>query len=42
MQDDKSIVYREWAPNAVHAALIGDFSTCGRENSTWFLNVTDI
>lgn len=30
MQDDKSIVYREWAPNAVHAALIGDFNNWDR------------
>lgn len=28
-RDDNSIIYREWAPNAVHAALIGDFSTYG-------------
>jgi len=27
VQPDNSIVYREWAPNAVQAALIGDFST---------------
>lgn len=25
---DNSITYREWAPNAVEASLIGDFSTC--------------
>ncbi len=31
MRDDKSIVYREWAPNAVKAALIGEFSMC------WYL-----
>jgi 1,4-alpha-glucan branching enzyme len=26
MKDDESIVYREWAPNAVQASLIGEFS----------------
>ena len=25
--NDNSVVYREWAPNAVKASLIGDFST---------------
>jgi len=27
MKQDKSIVYREWAPNAVKASLMGEFST---------------
>lgn len=26
MNKDKSISYREWAPNAVQASLIGEFS----------------
>lgn len=26
MKDDNSIIYREWAPNAVSASLIGEFS----------------
>jgi 1,4-alpha-glucan branching enzyme len=26
---DNNIVYREWAPNAKEAYLIGEFSTCG-------------
>jgi 1,4-alpha-glucan branching enzyme len=26
MKEDNSIVYREWAPNAIKASLIGDFS----------------
>lgn len=26
MDNDNNIVYREWAPNAVKASLIGDFS----------------
>lgn len=26
-KDDNTIVYREWAPNAVKAALFGEFST---------------
>lgn len=26
VQKDNSVVYREWAPNAVEAVLIGDFS----------------
>jgi 1,4-alpha-glucan branching enzyme len=26
VKDDNTIVYREWAPNAVQASLIGDFS----------------
>jgi 1,4-alpha-glucan branching enzyme len=26
MRDDKTIVYREWAPNAIQAALFGEFS----------------
>ncbi|KAB5583374.1 glycoside hydrolase superfamily [Coniochaeta sp. 2T2.1] len=30
MRDDKSIVYREWAPNAVKASLIGDFNNWDR------------
>ncbi len=28
VKDDNSIVYREWAPNAYQASLVGDFSTC--------------
>ena len=28
VQPDNSIVYREWAPNAVTASLIGEFSAC--------------
>ncbi|KAK3315192.1 glycoside hydrolase family 13 protein [Apodospora peruviana] len=32
MKDDKSIVYREWAPNAVQASLIGDFNDWKRES----------
>jgi len=28
VQPDNSIVYREWAPNAVAASLIGEFSAC--------------
>jgi 1,4-alpha-glucan branching enzyme len=27
VKDDGSVVYHEWAPNAVEASLIGDFST---------------
>lgn len=27
VRDDGELVYREWAPNAKEAALIGDFST---------------
>ena len=26
VQSDNSVVYREWAPNAISAALTGDFS----------------
>lgn len=26
VQKDNSVVYREWAPNAVTASLVGDFS----------------
>lgn len=26
MKDDGTIVYREWAPNAIQASLVGDFS----------------
>jgi 1,4-alpha-glucan branching enzyme len=25
---DGSVTYREWAPNAIEAVLIGEFSTC--------------
>ncbi|KAJ3082157.1 alpha-1,4-glucan branching enzyme, partial [Rhizoclosmatium hyalinum] len=28
VKDDGSVSYREWAPNAVEASLVGDFSEC--------------
>lgn len=28
VQPDNSVIYREWAPNAIEAVLTGDFSTC--------------
>ena len=28
VQKDNSVIYREWAPNAVEAVFIGDFSEC--------------
>lgn len=28
VQSNGDIIYREWAPNAVEASLVGDFSTC--------------
>lgn len=28
VQKDNSVMYREWAPNAVTASLVGDFSKC--------------
>jgi 1,4-alpha-glucan branching enzyme len=28
VQEDNSIVYREYAPNAVEASLVGEFSMC--------------
>ena len=28
VQSDNSVIYREWAPNAISAALTGDFSLC--------------
>ncbi|KAL2133595.1 hypothetical protein VTI74DRAFT_2070 [Chaetomium olivicolor] len=31
-KDDGSIVYREWAPNAIQAALIGDFNKWDRKS----------
>jgi hypothetical protein len=31
------ITYREWAPNAIEAALVGDFST-----SVWYLGLVEL
>ena len=28
VQPDNSVIYREWAPNAVEAVFTGDFSAC--------------
>lgn len=31
VQKDGSVMYREWAPNAVTASLVGDFSKFGKK-----------
>lgn len=28
VQKDNSVIYREWAPNAIEAVLTGEFSEC--------------
>lgn len=36
IQSNGDILYREWAPNAKEASLVGDFSTCGADQPrTW-------
>lgn len=37
-KSDNSIVYREWAPNAVSASLIGDFNNWNRESHPMTVN----
>lgn len=36
VRDDNSIVYREWAPNAASASLVGDFSKPYHPNPLFF------
>ena len=39
VNEDASVTYREWAPNAVEAVLIGDFSSSPAQSriSSWFI-----
>lgn len=41
VQPDNSIVYREWAPNAISAALTGDFSLSSRSDRHKHVSDTD-
>lgn len=40
VQSDNSVVYREWAPNAISAALTGDFSLSALIGVNWFPMLT--
>jgi hypothetical protein len=44
VNEDASITYREWAPNAVEAVLIGDFSSSPAQSrlSSWFIKFITI
>lgn len=35
-QPNGDILYREWAPNAKEASLVGDFSTCRADEQPGF------
>lgn len=37
IKDDGTVVYREWAPNAKEAYLIGEFSECSFTSATRYI-----